>query len=97
MSSLTVGSQYRFRATLTKDGMVWDLTGATITLNFKKPDGSTSTRSASLLVASSGQVYYDSTVADLDQAGEWRRSWKVNLGGIISLTVPVRFTVVESP
>jgi hypothetical protein len=97
MNQLTVGSQYRFRATITKDGAVWNITGATVTLHLKNPSGTTSIKSASILSATNGQVYYDSAAADLDVAGQWKRSWKISLSGVIDFTAPVQFTVVEAP
>lgn len=98
MNTLTVGSQYRFQAALKKNGLVWDLTGATVTLEFKRPDGTTFSRSASLLNATAGVVYYDSAVADLDVAGTtWTRAWKVTLNSKVNYTTPIGFTVVSSP
>lgn len=98
MSVITVGSQYRFEATITKNGAVWDLTGATVLIYFKRPDGTTFSKSASLLNATAGQVNYDSAVGDLNQAGTtWTRSWQVTLGGVVDYTPPVQFTVLASP
>lgn len=97
MSALVSGSQYRFMATVTRNGSVWDLTGATVTLSFKRPDGTSTSRSASLLSAANGQVNYDSATVDLNQAGTWTRSWSISLGGIVYKTPPIQFTVVEAP
>lgn len=97
MNTVTVGSQYRFLGTLTKDGAVWDLTGATVQLLFKKPDATTVTKTATILSAAAGQVYYDSAAADLDQAGNWTRSWKVTISSVVDYTLPVQFTVVAAP
>lgn len=97
MSGLTVGSQYRFQATLTKDGSLWNLTGATIVVYFKRPDGTTFNKTASLLNAAAGQVNYDSATGDLNQAGNWTRSWQVTLGGVVDYTPPVQFTVLVAP
>lgn len=95
---LTVGSQYRFEATLTKDGSPWDLTGATVTLYFKRPDGTTFSKTGSLLNSGlNGQVYYDCTTTDLDQAGNWTRAWKIVVGGVTDYATPVQFTVLAAP
>lgn len=97
MNALTVGSQYRFLDTLTKDKRLWDLTGATVTIYFKRPDGTTFSQSASLFSATVGQVNYDCSTSDLNQAGNWTRSWKVVLGGVTDYTEPVQFSVLASP
>ena len=97
MSALVVGSQYRFEATLTRNRAVWDLTGATVTINFKRSDGTTFTQSASLLAATTGQVNYDCTTSDLDMAGNWTRSWKIVLSTKTYYTLPVQFVVSDSP
>lgn len=97
MNTLTVGSQYRFEATLTKDGSVWNLTGAAVLIWFKRPDGTTFSKTASLLNAAAGQVNYDSAAADLNQAGTWTRSWQVTINTIVDYTAPVQFSVAASP
>ena len=97
MSALVTGSQYRFMATLTRNGSVWDLTGATVTLSFKRPDATTTSKSASLLSAAAGQVNYDSETTLFDQAGTWTRSWTITLASITYKTVPIQFTVVSAP
>lgn len=97
MRPLTVGSQYKFLDTITKNGAVWDLTGATVTIFFKRPDGSTFSTAGSLHDADSGQVTYTCSTSDLSVAGNWTRSWRVVLGGFTDYSEPILFTVVASP
>ena len=96
-STLTLGSQYKFLATLTKDGTTWNLTGATVVLYFKRPDGTVFSVPAAILNGPAGQAYYNSAVGDLNQVGGWTRSWGVTLGGVVDYTVPVQFFVIASP
>lgn len=96
--TLTVGSQYRFQATITKNGLLWDLTSATVVIYFKRPDGTTFNQTGALLSATNGQVNYDCTTSDLNQAGSWTRSWKItDSGGKVTNTIPVQFTVLSTP
>lgn len=97
MSVLTVGSQYQFEETITKNGAVWDLTGATVLIFFKRPDATTFSQAATIANAAAGQVTYDSLTTDLNMAGDWTLSWKITLGGKVDYTEPRRFTVVSSP
>lgn len=81
-ADITAASTYRHKLTATKDGSTWDLTGATITLYFRDPDGTVTAKSASLLVAASGTAYYDSSTTDVVTEGRWHRAWRVVQGSI---------------
>lgn len=94
---LTTLSTYRFKLTATKDGATWDLTGATVTLKLRKPDGTQVTKSASLLVAASGTAYYDCSTSDLGDPGRWYKSWRVVQSSIDVTTPRKAFVVVEAP
>ena len=73
----------RFLVTVKDDGVVVDLSNATVRqLNFRKPDDSVFNRAASVFgdgSASSGVMYYDSVVGDLDQTGSYKLQGKVSL------------------
>src|SRR5262245_36180002 len=95
--ALTKNSTYEWFLTATKDGVVWDLTGATVTLLLLDPDGTTATKSASLVVPASGTAKYVGTTTDLPKAGNWSRAWRV-VQGVIDVTgLPIPFTVIKSP
>lgn len=97
-NTLTVGSTYRWQLTATLDGDVWDLSAATVTLKFHRPDGSTSEFAAVLVGGGTGGVArYDNDTLDLDVAGRWRRSWEVIDGDVVQRSVPQPFVVVDTP
>ena len=51
---------------------VYDTTGATVTLNFYKPDGTILVKTATLETpAADGYIYYAWLAGDLDIAGPW--------------------------
>lgn len=97
MAALTQASTYRFKLTATKDGAVWDLTAATVTLLLRDPSGNAGTKSASLLVAADGTAYYDTLTTDLDELGVWSRAWRVVQGSVDVTSEPVFFSVVRAP
>lgn len=70
-----------FRARITDENGIVNLTGATVTFNWEAPDGTLDTHSASLTSASKGLADYTVTSGDLDQSGTWRFQAKVELGG----------------
>ncbi len=98
MQILAADSTYRFRLTATKDGVVFDLTGATVTLTFRRE-----TRTASpALVASAtveggtgGTAYYDCTTTDLADEGRWYRQWRVVLSPLDLESRQIAFLVEE--
>ena len=96
-SPLTVGSVYRFRLTAKKDGVVWNLTGATVQLLLRNPSGTTTTYAATLTEPTEGIADYTSSTGDLSVIGGWRRSWKVTQGTVIQNSLPVSFSVQAAP
>ena len=96
-SVLTLASTYRMKLVATKDGEVWDLTAATVTLLLRDPSGNATTKAASLLVAADGTAYYDTLTTDLDEVGVWSRAWRVVQGSVDVTSVPTLFTVVRAP
>ena len=104
---LTVGSTYRFKPdgdSILKDGAIWDLTGATVSIIFERTDvgdelldGTSFTRTATVSNAAAGEAYYDCLTTDLDVAGIWSRAWKVVQGSITITHEPVAFEVIDSP
>lgn len=73
----------RFQITVMDDGSTVDLTNASVRqLTFRKPDGTTFSRTASIFgdgSESSGVMYYDSVSGDLDTPGRWKIQGKVSL------------------
>lgn len=95
--ALTVGSTYRFRLEARLNGAVWNLALATVQLLLRDPDGNTETKSATVTDPVGGIAVYDSVAADLDEAGGWRRSWKVTDGSIIQTSQTIPFSVEAAP
>jgi hypothetical protein len=95
---LGVGGTYKFQPEggFTKDGNPWDITGATVTLYFQRPDGTQFSRDASGNITAT-TTYYVSSTSDLDQVGVWWFSFKVVLGGITAPFAPFSRRVIAPP
>lgn len=72
---------------------VWDLTTATVTLIFVKPDGTLVTKTASITNGPKGLAQYTTTTTDLDTVGDWQRYWRVIDGSVDLRSGPITFTV----
>lgn len=96
-NSLVLGSTYNFKLTAKKDGVVWNITSATVNLYLKKPTGTILTKTATVTSGSSGIAEFTCSTSDLDTAGIWSRSWKVTEGSTVQESAPILFVVVDSP
>jgi len=76
-----IGTQ--FIVTVKDDGVVQDISTATnLILIFKKPDQTTSNKTATLYTdGTDGKMTYTSVSGDLNQAGNYKIQGKVTLGG----------------
>ena len=91
---LTIGSTETMRLSITKDGLVWDLTGGTVVLRFVSPTGGTSSVNASSAYNGGADAAW--TVAS--PAGTWTRAWDcTDAHGVRQVTQAVSFSVVASP
>jgi len=83
----SVGDTDRFRFQLKKDKVPWDLTAATVTFTFNRPEnegGGSFDRVATIeSPKTDGWVHYDSTVNDLDVDGNWTLDVLVEDGAVI--------------
>lgn len=95
--TLTVSSTYLWKLTATKDGVAWNLTGATVTLLLRRPDGTTATKTATVVNAAGGVAEYTGLTTDLDVSGSWTRTWRVVQSNIDVRSVPQRFLVKDTP
>ena len=93
---IVMGGTYYWKLTATKDGAVWDLTGATITITFFTPSGTTKEYAAAILVAANGTAFYVNPTATFDAKGPWSVSWQVTQSGVIQETQEDSFTVYRS-
>jgi hypothetical protein len=78
----TTGSTHLIRWIIHKDLAAWDLTGATVTLFFTRPDRTSFTRSMDITTAASGIADYTTDEDDLDQEGTWFVQVRVRKGSI---------------
>jgi hypothetical protein len=93
-TQLTVGSNEIFQLAAFKNGLLWDLTGATILLKMVRPDEVEFSLSPASVYDGGAKVNW--TV--LDVPGTWIRAWDVtDSGGVRQVSNPITFTVVSSP
>lgn len=91
---LTVGSTYDWRLNQAKkDGVVWDISAATVTLLLKSPAGTVTTYGATLYDAANGRAKYVGVGSELTEAGTWHRVWRVQQAGIDVRSPPIPFVV----
>ena len=95
---IVAGSTYKWSPTFIKDGVIYDLTGATIIVSFLPPTGSAQTFSMSILSASAGTATYTNltTLFTNALAGQWSRSYRVTLSGVVLESKEIAFQVYRS-
>ena len=73
----------RFKVTVNDDGVAVDLSSASaLAINFRKPNDTIINRTGATLgdgSSTSGVMYYDTVVGDLDAVGNWKLQGKVTL------------------
>ncbi len=95
---VVVGSTYLWRTKFLRDGAIYDLTGATITISFQPPSGAVQTFSMSPSSPTEGIAEYTNTTALFTgtQDAQWNRSYKVTKSGIVLESQPIPFKVYRS-
>ena len=87
----------RFLVTIKDDGDTVDISNASIRqLNFRKPDDTVLNKTALIFndgSESSGVMYYDSILGDLDQMGSYKLQGKISLPSGTYYTDIYTFTV----
>jgi hypothetical protein len=78
----TTGSTHLIRWLVSKDREPWNLTGATVSLIFTRPDRTTFTKSMDVTSASGGIAEYTTDDDDLDMEGTWFVQIRVRKGQI---------------
>lgn len=99
LGTFNISGTDRLRATLRKDEVPWDITSATITFRFEKPDRTTRFNRAAVIEDGAGGVcYYDTVTTDLDTVGYWTVSVRVE-DGLIDKWYPyeICFYVSDNP
>lgn len=87
LGEFNIASVYRFGpVTIQKDGATWNLSSGTVTFKFESPDRSTQTTVAAspLTDGSDGVFYYDCTVTDFTQTGDWTMGITVTDGANVT-------------
>jgi hypothetical protein len=91
---IVVGNEVDFTLYARKDGEDWTLTGGTVTLYLRDPDGNVSSYNATI---SGTTAHYQADDTVLDEAGDWRRKWRATVGGITLTSDWIEFSVEEGP
>lgn len=91
-----LGSTQRLQITARKDGAVWDLTSATITLFLRRPDGKETEYSATASSPTSGIARYDAAASVLNKTGNWIRTWKIVDGSVTQYSEEIPFRIVRT-
>lgn len=87
----------KIQITVTKNSVVYNIAGATVTYLYEKPGGTTGTWTATIDNAATGITSYTTTSAsDLDTVGRWEVQAKVVLGGGTLYTVKDSFNVMDN-
>lgn len=99
LGEFNTGSVDRIRATITKDGAVWNLSSGTVTLTFEKPDRATQfSRSMVAENAAGGIFYYDTTTTEIDETGWWTVTMTVVDGAVTKIyPYEIGFHVSDQP
>ena len=75
----------------------WNISGATVTINFVDPNGNGHSFTASLVNGgTTGQAHYVNATSLFNMQGEWGYSWRVSLSGTVLESQIVNFTVYPS-
>lgn len=79
----TVGGSFLFDTIFKADGTVINITGGTVSLYFRKPNGTILTRSGTITDGAAGVAEYETDGDDFTVDGNWARRWTVTVGGIV--------------
>ena len=97
--SLTVGSTFLFVHVAYKDGLIWDLSSATVTLSLRDPNGAIVVNSATILSGPAGLVQYVGVVGDITMTDQgqrkWARRWNITDGAIVQHSHWIEFSVPD--
>ena len=101
---IVVGGNYLWQLSAKKDGVTYNLTGATVTLSFYQPSTVTKRQyTATVTDGPGGLAEYQNPTgtfspdsAGVDVSGDWVRSWKVVKSGVVLESREIRFKVYAS-
>jgi hypothetical protein len=91
----TIGSSEIFQLRAYKDGLLWDLTGASIVLKIAKPDG-TIINLSPLSVYNGGATVGWTVIGPASK--DWYAAWDItDAQGVRQISPPIRLTIESSP
>lgn len=93
--TFTTGSVYAFELEALKDGVVWDITGAAVSLWLTDPAGTEAEKTATVTDGPAGLAAYTTLETDFDRRGTWLRQWCVGVGGVVQWWTPQSFWVEQ--
>lgn len=92
---IVAGDTTTFELNATKRGVIWDISGGTVLLKLKKPDGTVLTPiAASIIDGVNGVAQYTTPTTTLI-TGDWIRQWTVTKSGVTLSSRPIEFKVLE--
>lgn len=94
--ALVSGSTYLFRLTAYKDGTLWNLTGATVTLYIQPRGGTLLTKTATVTSAAGGIAEYQSAVGDIESGSFVDFCWEVSQSGIVQRSEIITRSVADT-
>lgn len=105
LGRFTAGGTDRFRATIKKDGVAWDLSAGSVEITFEAPDRETThTRAMVAENAAGGIFYYDTTVDEWEDVGSsphygyWTAKVTVTDGAVVKpFACEIGFVVAPRP
>jgi hypothetical protein len=93
---IVVGSTYQWLPSFLRNRAIFDLTGATIVISFLPPTGTAQIFTMSIVSAPAGTATYTNLTTLFSVAGEWFRSYKITVGGIVLESAGIPFKVYPS-
>ena len=93
---IVVGDTVSFQTTVEKgDGVIWDLTGAAVTILFQDPSGGThGPFTATITDPTNGIASYQVSSALLNMVGDWTRQWNIQQTGLNFWSKEIMFSVL---
>lgn len=90
----TIGSTYKWSPTFLKDGSIFDLSGASISINFRGPNNVLS--SFAMTITGINLATYTNATTLFTIAGQWYRSYTISVGGVVLQSKGIEFQVYPS-
>ncbi len=94
---IVVGNTVSFQATVRLNNVVWDITGATVLIYIRDPDGNwDSPFTATIDDGPAGHAEYTVPTTTFDDNGTWVIQWKFSKAGIVKWSDQIEFEVYSA-